>query len=336
MSVIDKAIYHFWNSAVLRAGIKLGLFPLIAKHEPCSCQFIASQLNANPSFMQSFLEACVVLELLEKDNGQYKNSPQSAKFLIPDQPDYMGDLALHITNHWTSWGRLDQLILEGRTELPFENNFVDVPTYWQDYMYGQHNRAEAGQAANLVQHTDLTGRKKLIDLGGGMGSYSIALCRAYPDLYACIVDQKEPLALAQKILAEEPDQGGGKTHLCDRISLKEGDFYQLDLDTDNDVVLISGVVCIQSAQDNRQLFSRAFDLLQPGGLIIVQDFMQIGENPHKHFLDTMMDMYLKIAFTPEAADFAGDDIAAWLVDAGFRAPNQILLPTQLNLITAEK
>ncbi|MBE9067415.1 methyltransferase domain-containing protein [Leptolyngbya cf. ectocarpi LEGE 11479] len=330
MIAIQATIYHFWNSAILRAAIKLGIFPLIAEHQPCSCEFIASQLKANSSFMQSFLEACVVLELLEKDNDQYSNTQQSAKFLIPDQPDYMGDLALHITNHWNNWGNLDQLMLEGRTELPFENNFVDIPTYWQDYMYGQHNRAASGQAANLVQHTDLTGRKKLIDLGGGMGSYSIALCRAYPQLQACIVDQKEPLILAQKLLDDED------VKVCDRISLQVGDFYQLDLDTDNDVALISGVVCIQSADDNRRLFSRAFNLLKPGGIVIVQDFMQIGENRQKHFLDTMMDMYLKIAFAPEAADFAGDDIAAWLVHAGFSKPQQILLPTQLNLITAEK
>ena len=78
MATIHDTIYHFWNSAVLRAGIKLGIFPLIAKYESCSCQFIASQLEANSSFMQSFLEACVVLELLEKEDDQYKNSQQSA------------------------------------------------------------------------------------------------------------------------------------------------------------------------------------------------------------------------------------------------------------------
>lgn len=332
MATVHRTIYHFWNSAVLRAGIKLEIFLLIAENEPCSCEFIASQLNANPSFMQSFLEACVVLELLEKENGQYKNSQQSAKFLIPGHPDYMGDLALHITNHWNNWGNLDQLILEGRTELPFENQFVDVPTYWQDYMYGQHNRAESGQAANLVQHTDLTNRKKLIDLGGGMGSYSIALCKAYSELCACIVDHKEPLALAQKLLDEEPDS----SKLCDRISLKEGDFHQLELETNYDVVLISGVICIQSAEENRQLFSRAFDLLHPGGQIIVQDFIQIGENIQQHFLDTMMDMYLKIAFTPKAANFSGDNVAAWLIEAGFEETNQILLLTQLNVLTANK
>ncbi len=49
-----------------------------------------------------------------------------------------------------------------------------------------------------------------------------------------------------------------------------------------------------------------------------------------------MDMYLKIAFAPKAKDFAGDDVAAWLVEAGFKEPQQTLLPTQLNIITAEK
>ena len=69
---------------------------------------------------------------------------------------------------------------------------------------------------------------------------------------------------------------------------------------------------------------------------MIQDFMQIGENKQKHFLDTMMDMYLKIAFSPGAGDFSSKDIVSWLTDAGFENHKEILLPTQLNIIASEK
>ena len=156
---------------------------------------------------------------------------------------YVGDLVLHITNYWRSWGNLDKLIIEGRTELPFENGFTDVPTYWSDYMNGQHNRAVAGQADNLVSSVDLRGKRKMLDLGGGAGSYSIALCHHNPELKAYVVDAKEPLEIAAEQIAE--------SGLEDRIGLVEGDFDEVELGSDSDVVLISGVVLIKSERECR-------------------------------------------------------------------------------------
>jgi ubiquinone/menaquinone biosynthesis C-methylase UbiE len=321
-------IYQFWNSSVLRAGIKLGLFSLIEKEQPCSPQFIADSLNANSRFMESFLESCVVLGLLEKSQNKYRNSKQTSEFLVPHHPNYIGDLALHVTNHWLSWGNLDQLIIEGRTEPPFENHFVNTSEYWKDYMLGQHNRAESGQSDNLVRHVDLFNKRKLLDLGGGMGSYAVALCKKNPELQALIVDQKEPLKLAAELITEN--------NLNERISIKEGDFHTIALEKDYDVVLISGIVCIKSENESRKIFHLAYEALQPGGTVIVQDFMRIGDDPQKNFLDTMMDLYLKIAFAPEAGDFEGEEVVSWLKDTGFIKHKQILLPTQLNLIVAEK
>jgi cyclopropane fatty-acyl-phospholipid synthase-like methyltransferase len=328
MSSAYEAIYQFWNTAILRTGIKLGIFEFLEENPSCTAEKVTDFLNSDPRFTDSFLEACVVLGFLDKEANCYKNSKDTSKTLISGKTEYLGDLALHITNYWSTWGKLDQLILEGRTELPFENGFVDAPTYWKDYMQGQHNRAESGQIDNLIKSTDLTGRKTLIDIGGGMGSYSIPLCKVYPDLQVCLLDAKEPLELARQLVIEQ--------ELGDRVLLKEGNFHTAELEADYDVALISGVVCVTSEENNRKIFSRAFEILRPGGLVIVQDFMQIGENQQKHFLDTMMDMYLKIAFSPGAGDFTGEEIVSWLKDAGFKNHQQTLLPTQLNIITAEK
>ena len=101
-------------------------------------------------------------------------------------------------------------------------------------------------------------------------------------------------------------------------------------------MLISGVVCLKSEAECRHLFHRAYNALIPGGLIIVQDFMQIGRSSVQQFLDIMMDLYLKIAFNGEASDRKGDEVQSWLTDVGFINPQQIALPTQYALIIAEK
>jgi 2-hydroxy-4-(methylsulfanyl)butanoate S-methyltransferase len=320
--------FNYWNSGVLRAAVKLDLFSLLEK-QPLSSEEVSQHLNAkNPRFVQAFLDACVVLELLDKEGGKFKNSALSNEFLVPGKPKYLGDHMRHITNHWNTWGKLDTLVVEGRTELPFENGFVDAPTYWTDYMMGQHNRAMIGQGKNLVDNVDLSGKQKLLDLGGGTGSYSIALCQANPQLKAVLIDQKEPLEMARRLVS--------KNHLSDRITFIEGDMNTTELDNDYDVVLISGVVLISDETMCQQVFRRAYHALHLGGLIIIQDYMQIDQSPKRHFLDMMMDLYVLVAFAPHAGDRKGDEIVSWLTEAGFTHPKQIPLPTHLALIIAEK
>ena len=318
---------QYWNSAIVRAGINLKLFPLL-EVEPLSATQVAKHLGAAPRFVEAFLEAGVALGLLEKDDDRYSNSPESAAHLVPGKQGYVGDLVLHITNYWDSWGKLDRLIVEGRTELPFENGYTDVPTYWTDYMNGQHNRAVSGQSDNLVRSVDLSGKKKMLDLGGGAGSYSIALCQHNPELTAYVVDAKEPLEIAAEQIAE--------SGLEDRVIPVEGDFDEIELGNDSDVILISGVVLIKGEEECRRLLRRAYDALVPGGMVIVQDFMRVDFSEKRSFMDTMMDMYVLIAFSPGAGDRYGEEYVSWLFDAGFTNVEETALPTQLAIITAEK
>ena len=324
---VNEMSRNFWNSAVLRAGIKLNVFCLL-QNQALSGDEVAQACGANRRFMGAFLEACTALGLLDRKGESYTDSAQAQAFLVPGKPTYVGDLVLHITNYWHTWGKLDQLIKEGRTELPFENGFVDASTYWTNYMLGQHNRATAGQNEYLVQSVQLEGRRKMLDLGGGAASYSIALCAANPQLRADVVDQEEPLAIASPLV----DAAG----LQDRITLVPGDFNTVQLAADYDVVLVSGVVLIKSQADCRAVFRRALGALRPGGLLIVQDFMRVDHSAGRSFLDTMMDMYVVVAFDPGAGDRFGDEVAGWLEDEGFVNTRQIPLPTHLALVLADK
>ena len=323
---------NFWNSAILRAGIKLNVFALLetgeSSSEGLSFHDLVQRIGANHRFLHAFLEACVALGLLELLEGTYRNSQAATSFLIKGKEQYVGDLILHITNHWDGWGHLDQLVMDGKTLLPFESGFVDVPTYWTDYMLGQHNRATSGQGSELVQSVDLRNRKIMLDLGGGAASYSIALCESNPGLHSVVVDQKEPLALARGLVDEHGLQS--------QITLMEGDFNALELGQDYDVVLISGVVLIKSEAECRSLFKLAYNALKLGGLVIVQDFMRIDHSPERSFMDSLMDIYVLISFDPGAGDRFGDEIAGWLGDAGFRDTELKPLPTHLALVLGYK
>jgi SAM-dependent methyltransferase len=321
---VNELARNFWYSAVLRAGIKLDVFAFL-ENRWASADEVAEQIGASPRYVQAFLASCEVLELLEKREETYTNSPLSSRFLVTGKSEYVGDHALHHTNTWESWGRLDEIIREGKAILPYETAYVDPATYWDNYMAGQHNRATSGQAHHLVRSVDLRGKRKLVDLGGGAASYSMALCEANPGLKAVVVDQKEPFIA--KPLVEERGLGG-------RVELLEGDFFQMDLGSDFDVVLISGVVLIKPEAESRRLFRLAHELLAPGGIVIIQDYMRIDDSHARRKLDTFEDMYVLVAFDSEAGDRKGEEAASWLRDAGFQDTKLIPLPAQLALVTA--
>ena len=324
---VNELARNFWYSAILRAGIKLDVFSLL-ENNTLTSQEVALRIGASPRYTQSFLDCCVVLELLDEKDGNFINSSMTSRFLVKGKAAYVGDHALHHTNTWASWGRLDEVIKEGKTLLPYETGYVDAATYWTDYMTGQHNRATSGQAHYLVQSLDLREKRKLIDLGGGAASYSIALCDAYPQLKAVVVDQKEPLSIARPLVEEN--------NLRDRITLLEGNFFGSQLGTGYDVCLISGIVLIKPEEDCRRLFKLAFDILEPGGLVVIQDYMRIGDDPRRKRLDTLEDLYVLVVFDPGSGDREGAEVASWLKDEGFKNPKTIPLPTQLGLVTAEK
>ncbi|MCH7606807.1 MAG: hypothetical protein IH962_06595 [Chloroflexi bacterium] len=317
----------FWHSAILRAGIKLDVFSTL---ETGSLTFeaVANRIGASPRYTQAFLDSCVVLGLLDQSGDKYANSALSSRFLVKSKPEYIGDHAVHHTNAWASWGRLDEVIKEGKTLLPYETGYADADTYWNDYMIGQHNRATSGQSDQLVKALDIAHKRKLLDLGGGAASYSIALCAANPELRAVVVDRREPLSVAQPLVEQ--------SNLGERITLLEGDFFETSAGVDYDVALISGVVLISSEEACHRLFDLAYDSLLPGGLVVVQDYMRIDHSPERKRVDTLEDLYVLIAYDPGASDREGDEVASWLEEAGFQNPKLIPLPTQLALVTAEK
>ncbi len=143
-----------------------------------------------------------------------------------------------------------------------------------------------------------------------------------------VVDQKEPLALARRLVDEHGLQG--------QVTLLEGDFTDLDLGQGWDVVPISGVVLIKSEAECRSLFKLAYNALNPGGLVIVQDFMRIDHSPQRSFMDSLMDIYVLISFDPGAGDRFGDEVEGWLGESGFQDMELKPLPTHLALVLGHK
>jgi cyclopropane fatty-acyl-phospholipid synthase-like methyltransferase len=120
-------------------------------------------------------------------------------------------------------------------------------------------------APQICREIDLEGRKTLIDIGGGPGTYAIHFCLANPGLKATVYD----LATTKPFAMQTIERFG----LRDRIDFMEGDYTSEDLRGSFDVAWLSQILHGEGPETCEKLIGKAASVLEPGGLIFVHDFI---------------------------------------------------------------
>ncbi len=134
------------------------------------------------------------------------------------------------------------------------------------FIEAMHDFAVNGEAERLADALDLSGRKRLLDLGGGPGTMSVCLCREYPELSATIFDLPETEPIFNRVV--------GSYGMADRVKFQVGDIEQVPFGEGYDVVLVSSMM---HGSRGDLIPPKAFDALVPGGLIIIRDFVLYPE-----------------------------------------------------------
>lgn len=174
----------YWTACTLHAGVKLEVFTTIGKLQ-ISAKKVARKIGVDPRALEMLLNALAAMDLLNKSDDRYENSEISSEFLSKQSNRYIGHIIMHHHHLVDSWSRLDQSVSSGkpvRTRASFDNETVR-----ESFLMGMFNMAMS-VPPRLVLHIDLTGRKHLLDLGGGPGTYAIHFCMANPELKATVFD----------------------------------------------------------------------------------------------------------------------------------------------------
>jgi cyclopropane fatty-acyl-phospholipid synthase-like methyltransferase len=165
-------------------------------------------------------------------------------------------------------------------------------------LYELHQRL-ANEVAGVL---DMTGVRRLMDVGGGSGVVSLALLRKYPDLTATVVDI-ENVCIAGREIAKE-------NSLSDRITYQPVEFDDAEFPGGFDMIL----ECDVSAHDEA-FFRKLWASLNPGGRLVIVDHFSTTESlAHEadlewSFLDSLEDPNF---YHPTLAQ-----VQARLVQAGF-------------------
>src|SRR5262245_24354516 len=162
-----------------------------------------------------------------------------------------------------------------------------------------------GIARAVIAQIDLTGRKRLFDVGGGPGTYSILLVQKTPGLSATVLDLPAVLRITKEIIA---------SYGCeDRIGVLPGNYLTTDFPAVNDVVLMSGMMHRELVETCRTLLSKAWQSLEPGGTVVISDIMFEDDSKTSPPLSALFA--LNMMLTSEAGStHAQTAFLRWLAD----------------------
>jgi hypothetical protein len=304
----------YWDSQVFLTANRLRVFDVIADGAK-SGDAIAAALGLDARATGLFLRACAGLGLLHENAGEFSNSPAAATFLVSRSPAYMGNAIRYSDQLYGTWGQLEGALRSGQPALPAATYLGNDPASTRTFVHAMHGRA-LGIARALVSVLDLQGRRAMLDVGGGPGTYSVLLTERFPGLRAEVLELPGVAAIARELVAA--------AGASERVTLRDGDYHTADFGSGKDVVLMSGMFHRESERSCRQLIERAAACVLPGGLIVVSDVFT-DEGGTQPAFASMFGVNMMLT-APDGGVHADADVKRWMADCGLRELRVVPLP----------
>jgi predicted O-methyltransferase YrrM len=186
----------------------------------------------------------------------------------------------------------------------------------ESFSAGMNSRG-AYLANGMVKAIDLTGYKKLLDIGGASGIYSIILINKFPNLRATVFEKPPVDKVANYSI--------NKFGLSKRIGVAAGDMFQDSLPKGHDVHLISHVLHDWDIKEVKTVLKNSYENLNPGGTIIVHD---AHINKAKTGPLSVAEYSVLLMFLSEGKCYSVTEMKELLGETGFK--NIEFKPTVLN------
>lgn len=296
----------FYESCTLFAASDLGLFATLAEQGSADAAELADACGLDQRATRLLADACVAIELLEKDGNRYRNTAAVDAFLVPGRPGDLSRAIRYNRDVYPAWGRLAEFGHTGKPVEKPELHLGEDDARTRAFVHAMHGRA-LGIGRAVVPLIEIPGNARVLDIGGGSGAYSMLLCEAHPTATSTVLDLPGIVRVADELIAERGLQS--------RVQTLAGDYHNAAFPGDCDVVLILGVLHQESPGSIVDILSRARQALKPGGRIYIMDMMTDGSRCYPAFSSLFA---LNMALTTENGwVFSDDDMRTWLQEAGF-------------------
>jgi hypothetical protein len=292
----------FWLSRPILAAAELGFFAALAE-KPGSTESLAKRMETDLRATAVLLDALAAVGLLGKENGTYSVPEDLLPALSEDSEQTVLPMLRHQSHIFRRWAELPDVVRTGKSAgRQEERSPQEIKAF-----IGAMDVIGRRRAADTVASIDTGGRKRLLDVGGASGTYTTAFLRRNSDMRGTIFDLPPVIDLARERLSGEG--------LLDRVELVPGDFYEDPLPGGHDLVFLSAIIHQNSREQNRDLYRKSYEALEPGGKIVVRDHV-MDESRTRPVGGALFAINMLVA-TPGGGTYTFDEIREDLESAGF-------------------
>ncbi|MGI9862776.1 methyltransferase [Moorella naiadis] len=268
-ALLNNCSKNYKIFCVLATAVNIRLFEYLGTLK--SAKELAEELGTDPELTYNICEVLVVLGLVAKENGSYKNTEVSNLYLKTDSDYFQHEVLKNLQNGFKLWERLGDILKNGSLR-------VTEQTYFQDNLI--HSLASEALVRELWKTIEIIAElpefrraERFLDLGGGHGLYSIALTRLNPELKAYIFDFPDIIKDTKTYL---------QRYAAERVEVIPGNLFKDDLGNEYDFIFFS----YNPGGKNPALVPKLYSSLRDGGLFISKHaFYHKGEDSKNPLLD---------------------------------------------------
>ncbi len=326
---ISRVAYGFMASKALFAALNLELFGHLAAGAR-DVAALAAATGVAENRMETLLAVLVSLGLVTRDGAGYANAPATERYLVPGAPAYFGDYYRFQIDRqiYPNLVHLDAGLAGDEANMAHTSisDWLSTAAKAEDFSRAQH-AGSLGPAMIMVRKIELGRARRLLDVAGGSGAYSITFCRAWPALSATIIDFPSVIEVAKRFVAE--------AGMAERIALVAGNALETEWPAGQDVVLMSYLLSAVGGGDIGELIDRAWSALDPGGLLIVHDFMLADDRSGPLSAASFFLSYLPLR--TDSVSFSAAELRPEIERRGFvEVHDDVMLPELTKYIVATR
>jgi SAM-dependent methyltransferase len=263
-----KEARSFQKSRVILTATELDLFTYLERH-PSSAQNLARALGLDDRATTRVLDCLVTYGVLTKNDGRYELTDDSRP-LSSSHPETIRPMLLHMSHMWRNWSQLTETVRIGAN--PLRERASEMGGDVQRSFIGAMHVIGARMSKEIARAYDASRFRRLLDIGGGSGSYTIAFLEQNPDLSAVLFDLPPVIEMAKARIEA--------AKLADRTTLVRGSFHEDELPTGCDLALLSAIIHQNSPEQNVALYRKIHRALEPGGVLLIRDHIMDEQRIH--------------------------------------------------------
>jgi hypothetical protein len=312
------------------AAVKLDLFEKLEELGPSSAAQLSIAIGADEHGMHLLLQTLASLGYLRCTGKTcFANAPMTTAWMLKKSPCNLAAMLGYFEDACLRWDNLDQSIRSGK---PFERGDAWLDRHegaWDRYHAGMYSIARL-MADEIVRRAALSPHaRRMLDIGGSHGFYSIRFCQRHPLLNAVIFDTQPARATAEQTIKQH--------EMHNRVSFKEGDFLNDDLGAEYDVALLFNVIRIYPEREALMLLRKIRAALAPKARLLVADQFCTKLSPGFNKANALL-ILLELYNGCPSHTYSAAEVKAMLVTCGFDKPREIALRRSpgISMVTAER